>query len=201
MSKFLAKLFSIVFHPILLPTIGMIILFNSGSVLEFIPYQAKKVILLIVFFSTAVLPLTFVPFFIFQKVVKSVQMDDAKERLIPFAVTSILYAFSYYLLIRLGAPNTITKFILIGAITVFALFILSFFWKVSAHMAGLGGLFGALIAVSFNLNVNLEYFIIPVAIVSGLLGFSRLLLNKHKPYQIYSGWLLGMAVALMVLFI
>lgn len=201
MSKFLAKLFSIVFHPILLPTIGMIILFNSGSVLEFIPYQAKKVILLIVFFSTAVLPLTFVPFFIFQKVVKSVQMDDAKERLIPFAVTSILYAFSYYLLIRLGAPNTIAKFILIGAITVFALFILSFFWKVSAHMAGLGGLFGALIAVSFNLNVNLEYFIIPVAIVSGLLGFSRLLLNKHKPYQIYSGWLLGMAVALMVLFI
>ncbi len=201
MSKFLAKVFSIVFHPILLPTIGMIILFNSGSVLEFIPYQAKKVILLIVFFSTAVLPLTFVPFFIFQKVVKSVQMDDAKERLIPFAVTSILYAFSYYLLIRLGAPNTITKFILIGAITVFALFILSFFWKVSAHMAGLGGLFGALIAVSFNLNVNLEYFIIPVAIVSGLLGFSRLLLNKHKPYQIYSGWLLGMAVALMVLFI
>lgn len=201
MSKFLAKVFSIVFHPILLPTIGMIILFNSGSVLEFIPYQAKKVILLIVFFSTAVLPLTFVPFFIFQKVVKSVQMDDTKERLIPFAVTSILYAFSYYLLIRLGAPNTITKFILIGAITVFALFILSFFWKVSAHMAGLGGLFGALIAVSFNLNVNLEYFIIPVAIVSGLLGFSRLLLNKHKPYQIYSGWLLGMAVALMVLFI
>ena len=201
MSKFLAKVFSIVFHPILLPTIGMIILFNSGSVLEFIPYQAKKVILLIVFFSTAVLPLTFVPFFIFQKVVKSVQMDDAKERLIPFAVTSILYAFSYYLLIRLGAPNTIAKFILIGAITVFALFILSFFWKVSAHMAGLGGLFGALIAVSFNLNVNLEYFIIPVAIVSGLLGFSRLLLNKHKPYQIYSGWLLGMAVALMVLFI
>jgi hypothetical protein len=201
MSKILAKVFSIVFHPILLPTIGMIILFNSGSVLEFIPYQAKKVILLIVFFSTAVLPLTFVPFFVFQKIVKSVQMDDAKERLIPFAVTSILYAFSYYLLIRLGAPNTIAKFILIGAITVFALFILSFFWKISAHMAGLGGLFGALIAVSFNLNVNLEYYIIPVAIISGLLGFSRLLLNKHRPYQIYSGWILGMVVALIVLFI
>lgn len=201
MIKVLAKVFSIIFHPILLPTIGMIILFNSGSVLQFIPYQAKKVILLIVFFSTAVLPLTFVPFFVFQKIVKSVQMDDAKERLIPFAVTSILYAFSYYLLIRLGAPNTIAKFILIGAITVFALFILSFFWKISAHMAGLGGLFGALIAVSFNLHVNLEYYIIPVAIISGLLGFSRLLLNKHKPYQIYSGWFLGMAVALVVLFI
>lgn len=201
MTKTLAKIFSILIHPILLPTVGMIIMFNSGSVLEFLPYQAKKVILLIVFVSTAVLPLTFVPFFIFQKIVKSVQMDNPKERLIPFLVTTILYTFSYYLLIRLGAPNTIAKFILIGAITVFALFILSFFWKISAHMAGIGGLLGALIAVSFKLNVNLEYFIIVVVIASGLLGFSRLFLDKHKPYQIYTGWLLGLVISLVVLFV
>ena len=201
MNKTLAKIFSLIFHPILLPSIGMIIIFNSGSVLEFLPQQAKKVILLIVFVSTAILPLTFVPFFIFQKIVKSVQMEHAKERLIPFLVTAILYTFSYYLLIRLGAPETIAKFILIGAITVFALFILSFFWKISAHMAGIGGLFGALIAFSFILSVNLEYYIISVAIASGILGFSRLMLKKHKPYQIYSGWFLGIAISLIVLFI
>jgi len=201
MNKTIAKIFSFIFHPMLLPTIGMIILFNSGSVLEFLPQQAKKVILLIVFVSTAILPLTFVPFFIFQKIVTSVQMDHAKERLIPFLVTSILYTFSYYLLIRLGAPSTIAKFILIGAITVFALFLLSFFWKISAHMAGIGGLFGALIAISFMLNVNLEYYIISAAVVSGILGFSRLMLEKHNPYQIYSGWFLGIAISLLVLFL
>ena len=156
MSKTLAKIFSILFHPILLPSIGMLIMFNSGSVLEYIPFQAKKVILLIVFVSTAVLPLTFVPFFIFQKIVKSVQMENAKERLVPYFVTAVLYTFCYYLLGRLGAPATINKLILIAALSIFSLFILSFFSKISAHMVGAGGLIGALIAVSFIFEVNLE---------------------------------------------
>ena len=128
-------------------------------------------------------------------------MEHAKERLIPFLVISVLYIFSYYLLIRLGAPKTIAKLILISAITVFSLFILSFFWKISAHMAGIGGLLGALIAISFLLSVNLEYYIITVIIISGILGFSRLVLDKHKPYQIYSGWFLGIFISLIVLFL
>lgn len=201
MSKTLAKIFSILFHPILLPSIGMLIMFNSGSVLEFIPFQAKKVILLIVFVSTAVLPLTFVPFFIFQKIVKSVQMENAKERLVPYFVTAVLYTFCYYLLGRLGAPATINKLILIAALSIFSLFILSFFSKISAHMVGAGGLIGALIAVSFIFEVNLEYYIIATIIVSGILGFSRLALEKHKPYQIYAGWFLGLILALIVLFV
>ncbi len=201
MRKTLAKIFSVIFHPILLPTIGMFIMFNSGSVLEFIPFQAKKVILLIVFVSTAVLPLTFVPFFIFQKIVKSVQMENAKERLIPYFVTGVLYIFSYYLLIRLGSPTTINKLILIASLSVFSLFFLSFFSKISAHMVGVGGLIGALIAISFNFNVNLEYYIIGTIIISGILGYSRLALNKHKPYQIYSGWFIGLTISLIVLFI
>jgi len=201
MRKTLAKISSIIFHPLLLPSIGMIILLNSGSILEFLPYQAKKVVLLIVFVSTTVLPLTFVPFFVFQKIIKSVQMENSKERLVPFFVTMVLYSFCYYLLVRIGAPATMVKFILIGAVSLFILFILSFFWKISAHMVGIGGLFGALIAASFNLHANLDIYIIAAIIVSGILGFSRLILEKHKPYQIYFGWALGVSVSLIILFI
>ena len=64
MGKTFAKIFSTIFHPLLLPSIGIIILYNSGSVLEYLPFQAKKIILLVVGVSTFVLPLTFVPFFI-----------------------------------------------------------------------------------------------------------------------------------------
>lgn len=199
MVKNLAKTFSILFHPLLLPTIGMLILFNSGSVLEYLPFQAKKVILLVVGVSTFILPLTFVPFFIFQKIIKNVQMENNRERLIPFFVTSVLYFFCYYLLVRLGAPQTISKFILAASITVVILFLFSFKWKISAHMMGIGGLTGALIAVSFRLNVNLEYFIIAAILVSGLIGFSRLILKTHTPCQIYTGWLVSVVVAFMVI--
>ncbi len=200
MGKTSAKIISVLFHPLLLPSIGMLILFNSGSVLEYLPFQAKKIILLIVSVSTFILPLTFVPFFVFQKIIKNVQMENNRERLIPFFVTSVLYFFCYYLLVRLGAPPTISKFILASTTTVVILFLLSFKWKISAHMIGIGGLTGALIAISFRLNVNLEYFIIATIIVSGIIGFSRLNLKSHKPYQIYVGWLTGLITSILVLY-
>ena len=201
MNKTFAKILSVILHPLLLPSIGILILFNSGSILEFLPFQAKKIILLIVFLSTIVLPLTFVPFYIFQKIIKNVQMDNTRERLIPFFVTSVLYTFCYYLLLRLGAPKTLANFILVGAVSVFALFGLSFYWKISAHMIGIGGLMGAFIALSFLLNVNLDYYIIILILLSGILGYSRLTLGKHLPYQIYTGWGLGVLISLTVLFI
>lgn len=199
MEKKLAKLFSILLHPLLIPSIGILILFNSGSILEFLPFQAKKIILLVVFVSTTILPLTFVPFFVFQKIIKNVHMENNRERLVPFFVTSVLYFFCYYLLIRLGAPQTITKFILVATATVLVLFLLSFKWKISAHMIGIGGLTGALILVSFQLRINLEYFIIPAIVLSGILGYSRLKLGMHKPYQIYVGWLTGLFIAIIIL--
>jgi hypothetical protein len=199
MGKVPAKILSVLFHPMLLPTIGILILFNSGSVLDLLPFQGKKITLLIVFVSTFVLPLTFVPFFIFQKIIKNVQMENNRERLVPFLITSILYFFCFYLLKRLGAPQTITLFILAAGINVFTLFLFSLKYKISAHMAGIGGLTGALIAVSFVLKINLEYFIIASIFISGIIGYSRLKLKTHREYQIYVGWFSGFIISLIIL--
>jgi len=196
-----AKILSVLLHPLLMPTAGLLILFNSGSIYEFLSFPAKRVIFIIVLLCTVVLPLTFVPFYIFQKIIKNLQMDDRKERLIPFFVTFILYLFCYYLLVRLQAPEikTIVNFILIGSISTLLIFGLSFRWKISAHMTGIGAMLGSLIAFSFILKVNLEIYIIITIVLSGILGYSRLILNKHKAYQIYSGWGLGLIVSLVLL--
>ena len=79
------------------------------------------------------------------------------------------------------------------------LFLLSFKWKISAHTLGIGGLTGALIAISFRLNVNLEYFIIATIIVSGIVGYSRLKLKTHEQYQIYIGWLTGFFTSFLII--
>ena len=199
MSKNLAKTISIIFHPLLLPTIGILVLYNSGSVLEYLPFQAKKIILLIVAASTIVLPLSFIPFFIFQKIIKNVQMENNRERLVPFFITSALFFFGYYLLVRLGAPQTITKFLLSATISAFILFLYSFKWKISAHMIGIGGLTGAFIAVSFRLNVNMEYYIMLAVLLSGIIGYARLKLQTHKQFHVYIGWLTGFIVSVLVI--
>ena len=194
MSKYIAKTFSFLFHPLFMPTAGILILFNTQTVLSYLPFEAQKIIFLIVFISTAVLPLTFIPFYFIQKIIKSIFLEERKERLVPFFITAVLYFFAYYLLVRLGAPVTINLFILASACTVFLLFLLSFKWKISAHMTGIGGLTGTLIAFSFRLQINLEYFIMAAILVSGLLGYSRLKLKSHHPFEVYSGWLIGLVL-------
>lgn len=203
MRKVLTQTLSILFHPVLMPLYGILLLFFSDSIYQFLSSPAKRVIFIIVALGTIVLPLTFVPFYVFQKIIKNIKMESRKERLIPFFVTFILYIFCYYLLIRLNAPEikTITTFILSGAITSLFLFGLSFKWKISAHMTGIGGLLGALVAFSFILKTNFESYIILLILISGLLGYSRLYLKAHKPFEIYCGWLLGFITTLIVLFI
>ena len=201
MRKIISKIISIVFHPLVLPTLGILILFNSGSDIDFLPFNAKKIVLLIVFVSTFVLPLTFVPFYLFQNIIKSIQMESNKERLVPFFISFCLYLFCYYLLYRIGSPETINRLILAGAASIFILFLLSIKWKISAHMVGIGGFTGALIALSFMLKVNMQYYIIASALVSGLVAYSRLYLEAHSPKQIYIGWFTGLITSLIVLFV
>lgn len=192
MQKRFSQIISIIFHPLILSTLGMLVFFNSGSYLDFLPFNAKKTILLIVFVSTFVLPLTFVPFFLFQNIIKSIQMETNKERLIPLAISSLMYFFSFYLLTRLGSPEIINRFILAGAIAIVVLLILTFKWKISAHMLGIGGFTGALIALSFELQINLQYYIISAVIFSGIVAYSRLQLKMHSQKQVYIGWFTGL---------
>jgi hypothetical protein len=201
MGKFISKTASILFHPLILPALSILVLFNSGSYIDFLPYQAKKIILLIVIVSTFILPLTFVPFYIFQNIIKSIQMENHKERLIPFFISFCLYLFCYYLLHRIGTPFIINKLILAGATSILVLFLLSINWKISAHMVGIGGFTGALIALSLLLKVNMQYYIIASVLVSGIIGYARLSLQAHSPKQIYIGWFTGLLVSFIILFV
>ena len=200
MTKFIAKTISVLFHPLILPTLGVLILFNSGSYIDFLPFSAKKIILIIVFVSTFILPLTFVPFYLFQNIISTVQMDSHKERLVPFFISFCLYVFCYYLLNRIGSLAIINWMILSGAISVLLLFLVSIKWKISAHMIGLGGLTGTIIALSFLLKVNLQYYLIIAVLISGIVAYSRLTLSAHNPKQIYSGWLVGLISTFVALY-
>jgi len=201
MGKYIAKTFSILFHPLVLPTLAILVLFNSGSYIDFLPFNAKKIVLLIVFVSTFVLPLTFVPFYLFQNIITNIHMDSHKERLIPFFISFCLYLFCYYLLYRIGSPEIINRIILSGAASILVLFLISIKWKISAHMIGLGGLTGAFIVLSFLLKVNLQYYIIGSVLISGIVAYSRLTLKAHFPKQIYVGWFVGLFVSFIVLYI
>ncbi len=202
MLKKLANVVSLIFHPLIMPTAGLLIVFSSGSYISLLPYEVKKIISVVVFINTLALPLLLLPIFQRLGVIQSFQMQDKRERVIPLAITAIPYLFSFYFLKRLPIPEIIATFILGATIAIAIALLASIFWKISIHMVGIGGIFGLIFAYSLRFQVDVLIFLIVLAFISGLVAWARLELNFHKPSQVYVGFLTGcFAVALSIVFL
>jgi membrane-associated phospholipid phosphatase len=201
MNKKIAKLITGIFNPLLMPTLGILILFNTNSYYSMLSYDAQKVIFLTIIISTCLLPLSFLPLFYYQSIIKDINMKSNKERIIPFFVIFVIYFLAYFLLNNMGVPPVINNVILGASITILLLALIAFKWKISAHMAGIGGLIAALLIFSFKLHANLLLYLIIAIVVAGLIGTSRITLKAHTPKEIYSGFGLGVATLLLTFLI
>lgn len=191
--KTTAKFFSYLFHPLVIPTVGMLIIFNSNSYVNFaIPYELKKAIIILVGLSTFIIPTLFTLFLQNRGYIKTIEMETTKERVIPYGFTIIFYFFTIYMMMKVAIPPIIFNFMVGALVSVILAFVINLKWKISAHMIGIGGLTGALIATSFLLNVNLISYITLSILISGLVASSRLILNAHNPSQLIIGFLMGM---------
>jgi hypothetical protein len=89
---------------------------------------------------------------------------------------------------------TVKLFVLGGGLAILLVTFINIKYKISAHMAGIGGLLGALISLSYLLKFDMTYYYIGIVLVAGILASSRLKLNEHKPSQLYTGFTLGLLV-------
>ncbi|HUX53603.1 MAG TPA: hypothetical protein VMV56_04265 [Williamwhitmania sp.] len=192
MNKLASKIISIALHPIAMPSFLMLALFNSGTLISFYPMSVKFRIFLLIFVYTLVLPLLMLPIFLRQRLVKSIHMFNHTERIIPFLFAFLFYAFSVYTLMGIKGLWVIKLFMLASTIAVFITLAISFFWKISAHMVGMGGATGFLLMLNLQQGADILEFIILALILSGVVGTARLSLDEHSPLQIYSGYLIGL---------
>ena len=116
-------------------------------------------------------------------------------------MTSVFYFGLFYLLKDLNIWPTVKLFVLGGGIAIALVTLINLRYKISAHMTGIGGMLGALISLSYLLKFDMTLFYIPVIVVAGMLGTSRLLLHEHKPSQVYFGFALGLFVQTSLFFI
>ncbi|MCB9174279.1 MAG: PAP2 family protein [Flavobacteriales bacterium] len=190
--KTIAKIFSYIFHPLIIPTLGMMIIFNTNSYVNFaIPFELKKAVTILVGLSTFIIPSLMTLLLLNRGYIKSVEMETTKERILPYGFTIVFYFFTIYMMLKAPIPPIIFNFMIGALVSVILAFIINLRWKISAHMTGMGGLTGALIAISFLLSVNLIPFIALAILISGLVASSRLILNAHDPLQLVAGFFLG----------
>lgn len=199
MSEKIAKVLSIIFHPVLLPTLGLLLLLNSGFYFTMLSWEAKRFVLLVVFFSTCILPLLSVAIMALNPRF-NIMMPDSRDRIMPLLSSSVFYYLGFILLNKARAFPEFKLFLLASVLVITVLLIVSFKWKISNHMAAIGGLAGTLFALSFRSGINPVYSIMIVVLISGLVGTARLILQKHTITQLIAGYGLGFSVLYFVIY-
>ncbi|MGQ8337613.1 phosphatase PAP2 family protein [Sunxiuqinia sp. A32] len=126
-------------------------------------------------------------------------MNKSTDRVLPLLFSSVYYFLGYYFLGKAPVYPVYRIFLISTILIIVLLMLISMKWKISNHMAGIGGLTGAILALSFRMGINTSLLIGVLIIIAGLVGTSRLHLNKHNALQIYAGYFLGFAVNYLVL--
>jgi hypothetical protein len=188
----IAKIISYLFHPLLMPTYGFLLLFTTNNyIATFTPIKLKLIVLGITFVFTFILPAINAIILVRTKRINSLQMETASERNIPYLSTSFYFFALFYLFYNSEFPPVFIIMILGAGISILLTFLINLKWKISAHSVGIGGIVGAAMGISLRLMIDMQFIIILVILIAGLVGFARLKLDSHSPSQVYSGFLLG----------
>lgn len=198
MQKRLANLISYVFHPLLMATgLVAILYYFAPSVIQPISEASIIPILLMVFILTYIIPLISIGMLKLTSSISSFKLSNRKERLMPFFFVTIYYALTTYLFankVVLGR-TLIIIFLAITAI-IFLVAVITIFYKISAHSAGAWGLVGFLLGLYFKYPDNhLYYPIMAFIVLAGIINSSRLYLNEHDLEETFWGSILGFSIS------
>ncbi|QQR96182.1 MAG: hypothetical protein IPJ93_05905 [Bacteroidota bacterium] len=179
-------------HPLLIPTYLLLILFNSDTYLSYTLSPAlQRIILSAVFVLTCLMPFLSSVLLLKKQGVQGLLMEDRQSRTIPYFFTLIYYVACYYFLLKLPVSSVIKILILAAACCIALAFTINFFWKISIHLIGLGGMAGAFYVLSLLLSSE---FILPFVlsiILAGLTASARLMKKCTPPSQLYFGFIVG----------
>lgn len=209
MNRSVAQFFSVIGHPILVVTYGLLLLiwvnpyaFGARSLTD----QPATLLLIMVFAYTAVIPGLGVLLMKPLGLVTSLEMPDKQERIGPYIVTGVFYLWLFKNLMSGGqVPPMFVQFVLGATIGLFLVFFFNIFTKISAHAAGMGGMVAATLLTAFEWGgssaglpvpggmvwLSLNFLLAVVVVLAGLVGAARLALGAHTPPDLYRGYVAG----------
>jgi len=198
----LARIVSVIFHPLFMPVYGLIILFTAPTFLKYLPSQVKFLLMAIVVINNVLLPVGLLPLLRYRNVISSYSIEDRTERIIPLLLASILYCTTSFIIFRYQIPFFLKSFIFATSIVAIIVSMINFWWKISIHAAAAGAITAMVILLSFRMHTGLILHLAAVIAVSGMILSSRLKLNAHDPAQVWTGYFTGfLGVSLFILLV
>jgi membrane-associated phospholipid phosphatase len=207
MIRAIAHLISICFHPLVL----FIALLWTGYLVDPYAYALSSAheVSVTAIMTVAILFVIPVVTVLMMKglgFIKSLRMEDPKERIGPMIASIICFVWFYVnMKSNANVPSSFLVLALGGCIALALDFFINNFSKISLHTTGAGAfLTGVIILMTISSNkvIDITLFgsiwqlhpmmlILVATVIGGLVGTSRLLLEAHRPVDIYGGYLVG----------
>lgn len=125
-------------------------------------------------------------------------MNNRQDRFFPFVLTTCIYGICTWLLFfdeRLAYTPLLGWFLGGVTLTLATVTGITFYWKVSAHSAGIMGIVGLWAGLAFHFpEAILLYLTLGTLVLGGILMTARLYLNAHTPQQITVGAWIGFSL-------
>ena len=198
MTKHIFKSISFIFHPLLVPFLGVLFYFFKSP--RFIPEATVEAKLFSIGILTVILPILL--FYLLKTInkINSFYLETTEERIWPLILNC---AIILLILKRVLTQNEIPElyYFFVGILcSNFACLILALLkFKASIHMIASAGLFMFIIAIGIHFKINMNSYIAIMCIIIGAIGTSRLELKAHSGIELLIGFFIGLIPQLIVL--
>ena len=178
----------------LMPVYG-IVLFCAG-VVRITPTLPKAYIWLCIggtIVLTVVIPVLLLLYLKHKGRISSLYLDSQDERTIPYVYTVVCYGFwAYFLRGTMGLPDLMLWVSLGAMIALGIVTVVNRWWKISAHLTGMGGLFGGVCSYALYYSMLPSSLLVFLLLAALLLMYARIYLEAHTPLQVVCGMLVGL---------
>ena len=186
---------SLVFTPFYLPILGLIALFTL-SYLRQMPWPYKLQVLIMVYLFTVLLPTVLIHLYRRYHGWTLIQLGNKERRMVPYVISILCYFACAYWMDYMHIPHFMSNIVTAALFIQIVCALINVWWKISAHMAAIGGVAGALFVFAEVFGFNPVWWHCLVFVVAGILGTSRMILRQHTLLQVVVGFLVGIVCAI-----
>ncbi len=133
--------------------------------------------------------------------ISSIHLNERSERKYPIIFTILFHIANYYFLTKIHLPFIYNLFLLTGIFSLIVTFLVSYFWKISMHTTGIGGLCGVFFTCLLIWGIDTRLLFGFLFLIAGMIGSARLILNAHTSGQVYAGFMAGFVPQILPLFL
>ena len=198
MIHYLLKSVSYIFHPLIMPLLGVIFYFSKTP--RFIPDPVIKAKLFSISILTIILPILL--YFLLKTIrqVESLELKTSKERIIPLILNVLILVLILKRVLPYDEIPELHYFYLgILSSSLACLFLTFFKFKASIHMIGVAGFFMFAVALSIHFKININGTIALMCMIIGAIATSRLHLKAHTNAELLIGFFVGLIPQLVLL--